>query len=79
MFNALLGRALGHLIGDLASRAYAVTAADAGDGGLRPRLFLALTVQVYVLLALRALTVSGLAAPDADLVTPRFDDVQVAV
>jgi hypothetical protein len=43
-----------------------------------PRAFVALTVHVYALPALRPVTVSGLAAPLLALATPPFDDVHVA-
>jgi hypothetical protein len=39
----------------------------------------ALTVHVYVLVVVKPVTVIGLAAPVAPLVSPPFDEVQVVV
>jgi hypothetical protein len=52
---------------------------DAADAGPVPRLFVALTLQVYVLPTVRAITVSGLARPTFILLIPPFDDTHVAV
>ena len=54
-------------------------AGEAVDGGPVPRLLVALTVQVYYLPAVRAVTLMGPTAPVLVSVTPPFDDVQVAL
>jgi hypothetical protein len=49
------------------------------DGGLVPRPFVALIVQLYVLPWFNAVTVIGLAVPVLFLLAPPFDEEQVAV
>jgi hypothetical protein len=54
------------------------TAADGDDGGPNPTLFLAMTVQVYVLAALRPFTRIGDVPASFERVTPPSDDTQAA-
>ena len=54
-------------------------AAEAGEAGPVPRLFAALTAQVYVLPEVSPLTVSGPFLPDFALETPPFFEVHAAV
>src|SRR5580704_8834225 len=54
------------------------TAADGADGGPNPTLFFAMTVQVYVLAALRFFTSIGDALASFERVTPPSDDTHAA-
>jgi len=54
------------------------TADDGADGGPNPTLFFAMTVQVYVLAALRCVTRIGEAPASFERVTPPSDDTHAA-